>query len=276
MNALRLDALDVEGADHLIVQQQGNGQRTLRVLGAGEVERVFGGVFAEIALAGRRHEAGHAVVLRLGGKLAGGRLRVHAHRQQRIEPARLLVEQADLDHVEMQQIAGEVQDVRLQQLDAVLDRHVGDLGGRQIGQFEARLMDRRHLLLLMDLVGHVADVDDQMPRRTAHLADGGGMNVVVAVVAAAERGTGGLAGGQAPCGTGKSRGRGFPGCPRPCRNSPRPRCSQSDHSPSRPLLQIIKLSLSSKTTPSGMPSRICSFCSSRPSSRASWRYSDET
>ena len=178
------------------MQQQRNGQRALRVLGAGEIERVFGRVFAEIALAGGRHEAGHAVVLRLGQKLAGGRLRVHAHRQQRFEPARLLVEQADLDHAEMQQIAGEVQDVRLQQLDAVLHRHVGDLGGREIGQFQARLMDRRHLLLLVHLVGHVADVDDQVLRRLARLAHRGGMDVIVVVVAAAERGTGGLAGRQ--------------------------------------------------------------------------------
>ena len=76
------------------------------------------------------------------------------------------------------------------------DRHVGDLGRRQIGQFHARLVDRRHLLLLVDLVGHVADGDDQMPRRAAHLADRRGVDVVVAVLAAAERGTGGLAGGQ--------------------------------------------------------------------------------
>ena len=116
--------------------------------------------------------------------------------KQRLQPARLLVQQADLDHVEVQQVAGEVQDVRLQQLDAVLDRHVGDLVGRQIGQFHAGLVDGRHLLLLVDLVGHVADGDDQVPRRAARLADRRGMDVVVAVLAAAERGTGGLAGGQ--------------------------------------------------------------------------------
>ena len=76
------------------------------------------------------------------------------------------------------------------------DRHVGDLGRREIGQFHARLMDRRHLLLLVDLVGHVADVDDQMTRQAARLADWSGMDVVIVVLAAAERGSRRLAGSQ--------------------------------------------------------------------------------
>ena len=76
------------------------------------------------------------------------------------------------------------------------DRHVGDFGRGQIGQFHAGLMDGRHLLLLVDFVGHVADRDDQVPRRTAHLADRRGMHVVVVVLAAAERGTRGLTGRQ--------------------------------------------------------------------------------
>ena len=91
----------------------------LASFGALQVERVFGRVFAQIALAGGGHEAGHAVVLRLGVEHAAGGLGLHAHRQQRLQPAGLLVQQADLDHVELQQVLGEVQDVRLQQFDAV-------------------------------------------------------------------------------------------------------------------------------------------------------------
>ncbi len=52
--------------------------------------------------------------------------------------------------------------------------------------------------------------------------------------------------------------------------------SQADHSHSRRLLHRIELSLSSRTTPSGMPSRICSFCSSLLISRTSCKYSEET
>ena len=154
------------------------------------------GVLAEITLAGGGHEARHPVVLRLRKKDAGRGLQVHSHLQQRFQPARLLVQQADLDHVEVQQVAGEVQDVRFQQLDAVRDRHVRDFRRRQVGQLHARLVDGRHLLLLVDLVGHVADIDDQVARRAVHLAHRGGVNVVVAVFAAAERRTGRLAGGQ--------------------------------------------------------------------------------
>ena len=77
---------------------------------------------------------------------------------------RLLIQQADLDHVEIQQVLRVVQDVRLQQLDAVLHRHLEDLFGRQVGQFHARLVDGRQLLLLQLLLGDVADRDDQVQR----------------------------------------------------------------------------------------------------------------
>ena len=87
-------------------------------------------------------------------------------------------------------------DVRLQQLDPVLDRHVEDFVGREVGQFHAGLVDGRQLLLLLDLVGHVADGDDQVPGGPFQLRHRGGMDLEIAVVLAPQRGTGALAGGQ--------------------------------------------------------------------------------
>ena len=58
----RLGAFHVERADHLFVQHQGNRERTLGALAALKVEGVFGGIGAEIAGAGGRHIAGHAIV----------------------------------------------------------------------------------------------------------------------------------------------------------------------------------------------------------------------
>ena len=53
----------------------------------------------------------------------------------------------------------------LQQLDPLVDRHLGDFVGRQVGQLDAGLMDGGELLLLQHFVGHVANRDDQMLRR---------------------------------------------------------------------------------------------------------------
>ena len=83
-----------------------------------------------------------------------------------------------------------------EQLDALLDRHVQEFFGRQVGQFHAGLVDGRQLLLLMHLVGDVADGDDQVPRRAVRLPQRGGVDLEVAVVLAPQHGTGALAGGQ--------------------------------------------------------------------------------
>ena len=100
----RLGAFDVERADHFVVQDQRHGQRALGSSAPFQVERILGRVFAQIALAGRGDKAGHAVVLRLGVKIAVGGLGHQAHRQQRLELAGLGIEQANLDDVEIQQV----------------------------------------------------------------------------------------------------------------------------------------------------------------------------
>jgi hypothetical protein len=60
------------------------------------------------------------------------RVLIHPDRKQRHQAAGPFFQQADLDHIEVQQILGVVQDVRVQQFDAVLDRHVEHLVRLQI------------------------------------------------------------------------------------------------------------------------------------------------
>ena len=124
------------------------------------------------------------------------RVGVHGHGQERLQAVRLAVQEADLGHLEVQQVLGEVDDVRLEQLDPVADRHVEDFFRSQVGQLHAGLVDRGQLLLLLDLVGHVADGDDQVAGRAFQLADRGGLHLEIAIVLAPQRGTRPLAGRQ--------------------------------------------------------------------------------
>ena len=93
-----------------------------------------------------------------------------------------VIEQANLDDVEVQQVLREVQDVRLQQLDPLFDRHLRHFVGRQVGQLDAGLMNGRQLLLLQHFVGHVANRDDQMLRRLAGVDHRRRVHRIVAVV----------------------------------------------------------------------------------------------
>ena len=192
----RLHAFHVEGADHFVVQQQRHGQRALRPADAFHEQRVFGRVFAKVALARRRHETGHAVALGQRDEVANRRVGVHAHGQERFQAVRLAIQETDLGHFEVQQVFGVVDDVGLEQLDPVADRHVEDLFRSQVGQLHAGLVDRGQLLLLLHLVRHVADGNDQVPGRTVQLADRGRLHLEVAIVLAPQRGTRPLAGGQ--------------------------------------------------------------------------------
>ena len=88
---------------------------------------------------------------------------------KRLQLAGLRVQQPDLDDLVIQQVLGVVQDVGLEQLDPLLDRHVEQFVGSQVGQLDARLVDGGQLLLLQHLGGHVADGDDQVLRRAVGL-----------------------------------------------------------------------------------------------------------
>ena len=62
-----------------------------------------------------------------------------------------------------------VQNVRFQQINAVVDQHLRDFVRLEVGQFDARLVDGGQLLLLQHLGGNVADRHNQVLRRQVAL-----------------------------------------------------------------------------------------------------------
>ena len=178
-----LGAFDVEGPDHLLVQHEGHCERAFCPFAALQIERIFGGVVAEIAAARGGHVAGHAVVFAACIQDACLGLGLHADRQQRLESACLSVEQSDLDDVELQQILGVVEDVALEEFDPFLDRHIGQFGRCEIGELLARLMNGSKFLLLEDRVGDIAN------RRHGDrsVCAGRGLQMEVAVVGRSQR-----------------------------------------------------------------------------------------
>src|SRR5205823_2678134 len=105
-----LRALDVEGADHLVLVDEWHRQRAAHAAGAFDVERVSGRVRTEIALANGGDAAGDAVALEGGSHALADLLRGHALGQQRLEAAGAPIEQAQLDDVVVQQVAGKAED----------------------------------------------------------------------------------------------------------------------------------------------------------------------
>ena len=195
--APRLGALDVERPDHLIVKHERDGERALRPLAALEIAAVFGRVVAEIAPPGGCNISGDAVVFGAGVEDPGLRLRLHPLGEKRLEAAGLPVEEADLDDVEEEQITRIMENVALEEVDPLLDRHVGQFSRREVGELLAGLMDGGPLLLLEDRVGDVADADNDMVGGGPFGRQGGGggqerggVEVKVAVVGSPERGTG--------------------------------------------------------------------------------------
>src|SRR5436305_379075 len=81
--------------------------------GAGQVEGFGAGVGAEVTAAGGGDVAGDPVALGQGAQLAAGGVGDHAVLQEDLEPAGGRVEQADLEELVAEQVAGEPADVAL-------------------------------------------------------------------------------------------------------------------------------------------------------------------
>ena len=160
--AVGLRTFDVEGADHLVAQDQGHGQGTAGPLGPFEVERIDGRVGAQVALAGGGHEAGDAVALLPGEEHAFGRLLQSCPPPGAAPVRRFRAEEANFDDVVMQQVLGEPANILLEQLDAFLDAHLGQLFDLQAGQFAAGLVQGVELLLLLHLGGDVPAQADEL------------------------------------------------------------------------------------------------------------------
>ncbi len=80
-----------------------------------------------------------------------------------------------------------MQDVRLEIFDPFFDGHLREFVWLQVGEFHARLMNGRQLLLLVHLIGHVAHGDDQMLAMLLAVINRRGMHLVVLVICRAER-----------------------------------------------------------------------------------------
>ena len=154
-----------------------------------EVVGVVPGVGAEVTLAGGGDVAGDALALGARRQRPGSGLGDHALLQEGLEPAGLRIEQADLDDLVMEQVAGEPADVELEQVDAFGHTHVGEEFRGQGGELPAGLVQGRQLVLLLHAGSDVTGLNQQQ-----HLAAGFGqrsdLDLEVAFPLAAQAGDG--------------------------------------------------------------------------------------
>lgn len=136
--------------------------------------------------------AGDAVALGGGQQHAVACVGRHALLHERFQPARPRIEQADLDDIVMQQVAGETANVLLEQLDAIGDAHVGEMISRQGGQFAAGPVQRVELLLLLHERGDITAQGEEQGFRAIRLAYGRDVQVDDPAIAAMQPGSHGL------------------------------------------------------------------------------------
>src|SRR5579875_555054 len=184
--SVRLGAFDIERADDFVLKDQRHRQRATGARSAGKIERIGGSIGTKIAFASGSNVAGNALAFTAGQKDTVGGLRRHAFLHQRFEPAGLWVEQTNFDHFIMEQITGETADIKLEQLDAFRDAHVGKLIGRQCRQFSAGFVQGVEFLLLLDQGGNIAAKDKKKRFRTIRLANGLNVQIDNASLAATQ------------------------------------------------------------------------------------------
>ena len=96
---------------------------------AADVVRIGRGILAQVARPGGRHVASHAVAGFAREELAARRFRKHAIFEQRLQFARLAIEETDLDGVVVEQIVNEVTEIMLEEFDPRGHIHLGQLSG---------------------------------------------------------------------------------------------------------------------------------------------------
>ena len=145
-------------------------------------------------------------------------------------------------------------DVALEQLDPLTDRHVGQFGRREIGEGLAGGVDRGPLLLLEDRLRDVANGDDR-PRSGGDVGRherGGGVDGIESVRTRPEDDGMRPARRRASRQAVSSAGRGSEAGPASAVRKSRPRRSPIPHQPvSRSLAHWIEAPDSSTATPSG-------------------------
>ena len=179
----RLRVLDVQGPDHGAVINQRDGQGTAGPGGSFQVVRVRRRIGTQVALPGRGDKPGDAVVRFAGEQLATGRLHRHPLGQERDQSAVGPVQEANLDEVKPEQVLHVPDDVVFQEVGPLLDPHLAQFLGGEVGQLVARLVNGGDLLGLQGLVGDVAGQGDQVGQLVGFVEDrrGGEAEITVGV-----------------------------------------------------------------------------------------------
>ena len=126
-------AFDVQGADDGAVDGERDGERASRTGGALDVTWIVGGVGTDVGLAGCGDEAGDSVTFGASVKLAVGGQGCHSLGQERDQAVGGAIEESDLDEVETEQVSHVAGDVVLEEVGALFDGHLGELGRGEVG-----------------------------------------------------------------------------------------------------------------------------------------------
>ena len=133
--------LDVEHADDPVVQSQRHGQGAGRMVQAFAVQWILFDIGAQVALTGGRDVTGNPAALRLGVDHLADLFRRDAHRRDQFQAVGFLVEQADFEVIELQQIVHIVNDLLFQHLEPLSHVELDDRSSFDLHQFRAGGID---------------------------------------------------------------------------------------------------------------------------------------
>ena len=95
-------------------------------------------------------------------------------------------QEANFDDIVMEQVLGEPANILLEQFDAFLDVHLGQLVDLQAGQFPAGLVQSVEFLLLLHFRGDVPAQADELVNLAGSVGDGRDIQFEVLIIAAVE------------------------------------------------------------------------------------------
>src|SRR5579871_697054 len=185
---VQLGTFHVERADDLILNEERDRQRAARPGRSFEEEGIGRRIRTEVAFSRCGHKTCDAIPFRLGVKDAAGSTRSHPFLEERLQPARLRVEQANFDDIVVEQIMREPADVELEHFNSFFHAHLRKLIGTQVGQLSAGLVQGIEFLLLLHFRSDVPGQADQLADLIFSIVNGGNVQVEVAVIVAMKPG----------------------------------------------------------------------------------------
>src|SRR6185437_16042856 len=114
-----LPALDVEDADHAIVQRERNGQAALGLIEAKDIARIALDIGADVGAPGRGDISADAVAFGIGIEVDVQRIIRQAGADDHLELIRPAIEQANRKVIEVHQLFGEGDDLLFKELEAL-------------------------------------------------------------------------------------------------------------------------------------------------------------